>query len=204
MAAKLDWLLAYQAARAGAYGDQSQAVIDRIKESAGADFQEAIDKGYIKPEEFKTKTVHNESGEQQQTIFDASDVDWSKLPKISKDAPKGTYLFNIGGRAGTEDMHDTLGSFYDENYGNLGVALAHSKKDLVDTYGPTIAIAMATMGIGAGLGGALGLASGSFGQAALNTGLRTGLSSLFQGTTPNPYNVGFSLLKPSFIDLIKG
>jgi len=191
--AKYDWLLAYQGAKAGAFGEGSQDVIDRIKKAAGSDFDDAMAKGIVNDKGFSEQEVTNETGTGKTTKYDSNGVDWSKAPALPKNA-QGTYLFNIGGRAGTEDMHDTVGKTYDENYGWMGIGLSQSKKDFADIYLPMIATMFAGGPIAGAIAGAAGFAAGGIGSYLTNLGVNTALGSVVSGKAPDLKSLGISAL----------
>ena len=97
--AKFDFLQAWDAAQAGTYGDQSQAVMDRIKSVAGQDFVDAQKAGII---------------------GDNGAVNWEKAPALAGynsaggNAPKNMMLQATGGRAG---MVNPDGSAITSGYG---------------------------------------------------------------------------------------
>src|SRR5580765_3882081 len=80
MTATLDWVMSYEAARSGVFGDASQDVIDRLTKG-NTSYQEQVDKGVISKQD--TKEVSNESGTSTTTAYTDSSVDWSKLPAIA-------------------------------------------------------------------------------------------------------------------------
>jgi hypothetical protein len=201
--AKLDWLLAYQSALSNTFGDKSQEMIENIKKAAGSDFQEAIDKGYISPPTTKTTKTLTDSGEVD-VETPSGEVYWDKIPKLPT-APKG-YDFqtvSINGSTGVVQNGKELGYYNDPNYGMLGLYRSKTPKDLVDIILPAIALSFAGGPIAAGIGGGLGLTAGSFAQTALSTGVKASLSAAI-GNTPSLQGTAFSLLKPSFINFIKG
>lgn len=197
--AKLDWILAYQNALSGEYGDQSAAVIERIKQVAGADFEEAMAKGYVAAPTTQTTKGNNETGEFEREVVLNTGLDWSKLPALPT-IPKGTVLYNIGGRAGAERSGKELGFINDPNYGLLAVG-KEREEDLVSKILPAIALTFSGGALAAGITGGLGLTG--FGKTFASSLVKGGLSSAF-GRTPSPLSFASPFLKPSFIDFIKG
>lgn len=157
MNAKLDWLQAYNAAQVGTYGDQSQAVIDRIKSVAGQDFADAQKAGIIR---------------------DDGSVNWNAAPALAGwnsaggNAPKNMSLQATGGRAGMVNPDGSpITSGYggtplynDPIYGMQYVAQNRAPDDWQMKLGKALAFSAFSLPAAAALapaiGGGLGLGSG--------------------------------------------
>ncbi len=198
--APYDWILTYETARAGGFGDQSQAVIDRIKQD-NPNFQDLVDKGILRSPDQGTRTVTNESGtfDVPDTMQGSDSIDWSKLPAMPS-APKGTGWEQIstnGSTGAIGDFSGELGYYNDPNYGELGLKRQHDPADWTDYLGMAVAAFAggATAGpLAASIGASEGL--GAAATAALRTGISTGITSAATGQAPNPFSSLVNLLKP--------
>lgn len=206
-AAPLDWLLTYEAARSGVYGDQSQAVLDRIIKD-NPNYQILLDKGIIKAPDSTHLVTNSESGVSSEvfTSREGSDaIDWSALPAMGPPGyktPKGTMWESIGGSAGTSDTKGDYGFYNDPIYGTLGLRLQHDPLDWHDYLGYAVA-AFAGSVVAAPIAGAIGASAGfePFATGALRTGISTGLNAAVTGRTPNPLSFLTNLLRPSLSNI---
>lgn len=157
MSAKYDWLQAYAGAAANTYGDQSQAVLDRIKSVAGSDFAAAQKAGIIR---------------------DDGSVNWEKAPALpgwnsaGGNVPKNYSYQATGGRAGMVNPDGSpITAGYggsalvtDPNYGTQYIAQNRAPNDWQMNLGRALATAAfmgpATAALAPAASSTLGLGSG--------------------------------------------
>lgn len=207
MGAPLDWVQTYEAARTGAYGDQSQAVLDRIaqQESGNDAYQKLADSGVLAPQ--RSQTYSNETGTGTRMATSDDSVDWSQLPKL-KAAPAGfswQALSTDGSPGLTSDKFrqgvDPIYTYDDPNYGKQGLFLNRGADDQSMTILRSLAIAAAAGPIAGGIAAGAaeaGVEIGTLGTAAIKTGLSAVINGAATGQTPNPFSLLFQVLKPSF------
>ena len=167
--AKYDYLQAYDAARNNVYGDQSSAVMERIRGVAGQDFIDAQKAGIIKED---------------------GSVDWEKAPALAGynsaggNAAPNMMLQATGGRAGMVNPDGSAitqgfggrGLVNNDDYGSQYVAQRRAPDDMGMKLGRGLAMAM-FMGPTAAtfaplISGGLGLSGGGW-NSAISTVLRS-------------------------------
>lgn len=155
--AKYDFLQALDAANANVYGDQSEAVRQRIKAAAGQDYADAVKAGII---------------------GDNGTINWERAPALpgynsaGGDAPKGFSFQPTGGRAGLVNPDGSAitsgyggsGLYNDPNYGMQYMAQNRAPNDWQMNLGRSLATAAfagpAAASFAPIIGGSLGLGGG--------------------------------------------
>lgn len=210
MAASLDWLDAYQQARAGVFGDSSQSVLDRIasEEKDNPTYQKMVSDGSLTPQQMESFSNESDSG--TRPAYTEDSLTPEARAALPKEGPAGytppagyawTTLSQNGSPGqvnsdGSSDSGEYKYTYNDPNYGLLG--LASTKKapdDPVLDYLRMGAIAAFAGPTAGALGSALGL--GTSGTQVLGAGLKLGVNSMITGQAPNPFSALVSILRPS-------